>query len=508
MHYFVCKKVFEALEKTDEAKERNLFGQYSAKRMKDWQDIVKSYEHNNVYLGEAAEILISTVKYEIPSLSKRLDRWRNQVEESSRKEHEYNKSANEYRNRYEKECAAMGIPGHDVKTELRGLVSELPKLLDEVAALLQSSDTVEKAYQYYRAFVHYTASVPSGEERDTEDIDVCPTLMRVYKNGNERLQTGSPADSGAQGAAPTINWDLGAEADVVEGGEAPAIDWSAISLDEPAASGDDSTVSAPAAISWDISVEGGEAGENGEPAILNWDITTDSASDAQSADTPSDATVDVGGISWDISLEAEGEAAIEMEAAGTDESASGAPSGGVGSSGHGTETLLENTDLRNLFLTDLLELQVFLRQRRADFDVRDDFASWLHEEQQRNAPTSVQQTKEGLESFLKAVNAVIDALHARKTRQLIEIKNSNKYLERLAGQINQHLSVVNSVEGSKMAAIKQRNELQESIAQTYPRISQLTRIAKEIRKHIELALSAQYSNRKVSLIGGDLQNLK
>ncbi len=179
---------------------------------------------------------------------------------------------------------------------------------------------------------------------------------------------------------------------------------------------------------------------------------------------------------------------------------------------------------------------MFLRQRRADFDVRDDFASWLHEEQQRNAPPSVQQTKEGVETFLKAVNAVIDALHARKTRQLIEIKNSNKcahsthqeavmcavcrvvrlhthhrtrrYLERLAGQINQHLSVVNSVEGSKMAAIKQRNELQESIAQTYPRISQLTRIAKELRKHIELALSAQYSNRKVSLIGGDLQNLK
>jgi hypothetical protein len=59
-----------------------------------------------------------------------------------------------------------------------------------------------------------------------------------------------------------------------------------------------------------------------------------------------------------------------------------------------------------------------------------------------------------------------------------------------------------------MTAIKQRNELQESIAQTYPRIAQLTRLAKELRKHIELALSAQYSNRKVSLTGGDLQNLK
>jgi hypothetical protein len=243
------------------------------------------------------------------------------VEESSRKEHEYNKSANEYRNRYEKECAAMGIPGHDVKTELRGLVSELPKLLDEVAALLQSSDTVEKAYQYYRAFVHYTASVPSGaritfycflyfifiylnylfklfinvkfllhyRRRGTPRTSACAqrscastrTAMNAYRpaalltgepikntahaHAHAHAHTGTPPYSldwrsstyfsGAQGAAPTINWDLGAEADVVEGGEAPAIDWSAISLDEPAAGGDDSTVSAPAAISWDISVE-------------------------------------------------------------------------------------------------------------------------------------------------------------------------------------------------------------------------------------------------------------
>jgi hypothetical protein len=71
VHYFVCKKIFEALEKTDEAKERNLFGQYSAKRLKDWQDIVKSYEHNNVYLGEAAETLISSVKYEMYATPRR-----------------------------------------------------------------------------------------------------------------------------------------------------------------------------------------------------------------------------------------------------------------------------------------------------------------------------------------------------------------------------------------------------------------------------------------------------
>jgi len=65
VHYSLCKKIFEILEQTDEAKERNLFGQYSAKTLKDWQSIIKGYESNNVHLGEAAEMLISSVKYEM-----------------------------------------------------------------------------------------------------------------------------------------------------------------------------------------------------------------------------------------------------------------------------------------------------------------------------------------------------------------------------------------------------------------------------------------------------------
>ncbi len=65
VHYFICKCIFEALEKTDEAKERTLFGGYSSARLRQWQDIIKSYEHNCAYLGEASEMLISSVKYEM-----------------------------------------------------------------------------------------------------------------------------------------------------------------------------------------------------------------------------------------------------------------------------------------------------------------------------------------------------------------------------------------------------------------------------------------------------------
>ena len=65
LHYFVCKRIFEILENSDEAKEKNLFGQYSSQRLKAWQDIVKSYESGAVYLGEAAQLLINYVKYEM-----------------------------------------------------------------------------------------------------------------------------------------------------------------------------------------------------------------------------------------------------------------------------------------------------------------------------------------------------------------------------------------------------------------------------------------------------------
>lgn len=62
--------------------------------------------------------------------------------------------------------------------------------------------------------------------------------------------------------------------------------------------------------------------------------------------------VETANINWNISLEAEGEAAIELEAAGTDAHESSK----TNNSDTATETLLENNELRNLFLSDLLEV--------------------------------------------------------------------------------------------------------------------------------------------------------
>lgn len=71
INYFHCQKIIEILKET-EADTKNLFGRYGSQRMKDWQDVVKSYEKENLYLAEAAQMLVRNISYEIPGLKKQI----------------------------------------------------------------------------------------------------------------------------------------------------------------------------------------------------------------------------------------------------------------------------------------------------------------------------------------------------------------------------------------------------------------------------------------------------
>lgn len=71
INYFHCLKIIDILKET-EKDTKNLFGRYGSKRMKDWQDVVKSYEKENLYLAEAAQMLVRNINYEIPSLKKQI----------------------------------------------------------------------------------------------------------------------------------------------------------------------------------------------------------------------------------------------------------------------------------------------------------------------------------------------------------------------------------------------------------------------------------------------------
>lgn len=73
INYYHCQEIVNILKQT-EASSKNLFGQYSSKRMQDWQEIIKLYEKENVYLGEVASLLLRNVNYEVPALRKQIQR--------------------------------------------------------------------------------------------------------------------------------------------------------------------------------------------------------------------------------------------------------------------------------------------------------------------------------------------------------------------------------------------------------------------------------------------------
>lgn len=73
INYFYCKRIIEILRET-EADTKNLFGSYGSQRMKDWLEIEKLYLKDNIYLGEACDLLVQNIKYHIPAVKKQISK--------------------------------------------------------------------------------------------------------------------------------------------------------------------------------------------------------------------------------------------------------------------------------------------------------------------------------------------------------------------------------------------------------------------------------------------------
>lgn len=51
INYFHCLEIVKILKGTSEGEKKNIFGQYSSQKMKDWNDIIRIYEKDCMFLG-------------------------------------------------------------------------------------------------------------------------------------------------------------------------------------------------------------------------------------------------------------------------------------------------------------------------------------------------------------------------------------------------------------------------------------------------------------------------
>ena len=71
INYFHCVKIVDILKET-EKDTKNFFGQYGSQRMTDWKEILAMYQKDDIYLAEAAQLLIQSVTYELPGFKKQI----------------------------------------------------------------------------------------------------------------------------------------------------------------------------------------------------------------------------------------------------------------------------------------------------------------------------------------------------------------------------------------------------------------------------------------------------
>ncbi|XP_051894560.1 CDK5 regulatory subunit-associated protein 3 [Pristis pectinata] len=437
IHYFHCLRIVEILRRT-EASTKNIFGGYSSQRMKDWQEIASLYEKDNVYLVELASFLVRNVNYEIPSLKKQISKCQQLQQEYSRKELDYINNAASLREKFFSSCKQFGITGKDVLQELLSLCKDLPSALDDIA---EGARNLTDVIQLYEACVEFVCGrVPEP---------IVPLLKYIQTKGNTTVY------EWRTGLTPTaIERPVSREcAETPPAEDTDTIDWGDSGMAGTEEAGE---------IDWGISVEGSvELNGQEQGAVIDWGDNTSGA--------------------------------VEINVV-----ESGDEGDGV-ARGNDALTILENTETRNQFINELMELQVFLTQRLTEMREEADILSI---NQFQTAPAAVQsQDVAKITAMLTLVGDLVQRLTVVKMRHLLLIHASPRYVDRVTELLQQKLKQAEAVGEKQHVMVRKRQESLEEQADLEPKLDLLIQRTKELRKLIETDISKRYQNRPVNLMG-------
>ncbi|KZC07753.1 CDK5 regulatory subunit-associated protein 3, partial [Dufourea novaeangliae] len=449
INYFHCLKIVEILKET-EADTKNVFGRYGSQRMKDWQDIVRAYEKDNVYLAEVAQILIRNVNYEVPSTKKQIQKLKQMQIDLEKKEAEYKKSENAAQSEFNLLCKQLGIPGHHIKQEVAEKVKELQEIYDKIA---KKAKSVDKAAEFYCGFVNYTL----GRQHDGGCV---PMLKYVIDKGNTTTYEWIYGEPPLSVNEPPLNISIDnddLEKKKTEDTDNIGIDFGEIDLNADVDLGDNVNLEDGGEIDW------------GDGNVVE--------------DAPGD-------IDYNISLE---ESGIVVEAAGHE--------GGVAT---GTEayTILDNPTTRSDFINQLFELESFLKLRLYEFKV-DDSMNFLSFSQLQDSSSVLQySTLENTQNMLDNVEVVLSEILDKKVQHLHNIKHSPRYVDVLAASLKQKLSLIDKMTALQNTMKQKKKDAAEEADSLGPLLQCIIQRTKELQTQIEQDISKKYKNRVVRLTGG------
>ncbi|KAG6486010.1 hypothetical protein ZIOFF_054580 [Zingiber officinale] len=476
--YLEVKQVYKILLNCT-SENRNIFGRLSGSAG-EWESIVRSFEKDHIFLGEAAQIMVQNVNYEIPYLKRQMQKVQQQLVELDRKESDIKRNASLSAAKYSEACQELGLQGENVRVELLEATKILPSIFSEILQVL-NNDSILKAMNYYQDFVRDVHT-----EKEKIPGDVLQNLRHLHENPpSVHVLMSAEVKNSLSGIlqADVGHFQTGEpmDADLSMGG----IDWN-ISVDD-------------AQIDWDIgTVEQVEESDNGFGSYELVDYSADyqesengkpvlvdeaSLKTAEEAAVPADSG---SGICLDAGLKKSQFATLEdsvVPDAGVESQQIAVEKSQPSELDEERSPFLE-TEYRNKILDDLFEVKSFLNQRLVEMTSEE--SSSLQQHVQAVAPTVLQQYS------LDAIQLMITQISLFLDKLVLTLEEKKQQEVKLRESLND-LSI-------------RRVELQNTLSSSWPKlVSAIPEAAitktRELKQLCESTLSAMFDGRPVNIIG-------